>query len=354
MTREDIRSQIDNIDAHLLKLLAERMEKVMLVRKLKSGILDEKRETEVLDHVRQRSRGLLKEDFSTQLYSSIMGESRRLQSLELRTAGFQGVHGANSEMATLAWNPEWVPMPCDDFADVFDLVSDGLIDYGVLPVENTSGGYIGPVNSLMVHTDLRVVGAIDMHISHCLMVAPGTDHRDIRAVYSHPQALSQCRDFLARNHLEARVHEDTAGAARMIAEERPPTAAAIASKLAAELYGLDIIKEDIQDIDDNRTRFLVLTREELAVSDEAGHKCSVVFTPEHKAGSLFRVLETFAGEGINLTRIESIPAKPGQFSVFIDFDGSDREERVSRALETIRAFNGSIRLLGCYKEIRIP
>ncbi len=352
MTLEELRGNIDRIDSSILKLLAERMEKAVLLRRLKTGILDDKRETEVLSRVTKHSLGLLKPEFSTELYADIMKEARRLQALDLKTVGFQGVHGANSEMAALEWNPEWVTIPCTDFAEVFDLVSLGLLDYGVLPVENTSGGYIGPVNTLLIHTDLHVVGAIDMPISHCLMAVPGTDHRDIRAAYSHPQALMQCRDFLVRNHLEARVHEDTAGAARMIAEERPAAAAAIASRLAAELYGLEIIKEDIQDVDDNRTRFLVLSKQ-APETGASGTKCSVVFTPEHKAGSLFKVLETFAGEGINLTRIESIPAKPGEFSVFIDFAGSDREERVSRAMDTIRSFNSSIRMLGCYDEKRI-
>lgn len=353
MTREELRNQIDRLDANILKLLAERMEKAVLIRKLKSGILDDKREEIVLEHVRQRSRGLLKPEFGQALYSSIMNESRRLQGLELATVGFQGVHGANSEMAALSWNSEWVTIPCDDFAEVFDLVSSGLLDYGVLPVENTSGGYIGPVNQLLVHTELKVVGAIDMHVSHCLMVAQGTDHRDIRAAYSHPQALMQCREFLARNHLEARTHEDTAGAARMVAQDRPAAAAAIASRLAADLYGLEIIKEDIQDIDDNRTRFLVLTRRD-DKAREPGSKCSVVFTPEHRAGSLFKVLETFAAAGINLTRIESIPAKPGEFSVFIDFEASEDAQNVKEALATIASFNPSIRMLGCYREIRIP
>ncbi len=352
MTLEELRGNIDRIDSSILKLLAERMEKAVLLRRLKTGILDGKREVEVLARVKNQSLGLLKAGFTAELYGDIMNEAKRLQALDLKTVGFQGVHGANSEMACIEWRPEWVPIPCTDFAEVFNLVSLGLLDYGVLPVENTSGGVVGPVNTLLIHTELHVVGAIDMPISHCLMAIPGTDHRDIRAAYSHPQALMQCRDFLVRNHLEPRSHEDTAGAARMISEERPTAVAAIASRLAAELYGLEIIKEDIQDVDDNRTRFLVLSKEPQA-AETVGTKCSIVFTPEHKAGSLFKALETFAGEGINLTRIESIPAKPGEFSVFIDFDGSDKDEKVSRAMNTIHAINPSIRMLGCYDEKRV-
>ena len=175
-------------------------------------------------------------------------------------------------------------------------------------MENTLGGVVGEANQLLINTDLKVAGAVELPIHHCLLVLPGTDHREIRAVYSHPQALAQCRHFLARNNLEPVQYHDAAGSAKMLAEMAPKASAAIASKLSAKLYNLEIVKEDIDDLDRNMTRFLVLSKEE---SGETGDKCSVIFSTEHKAGTLFSVLEVFAREDINLTRIESVPDEKG-------------------------------------------
>lgn len=352
MTLAEIRRRIDRIDNSVSSLLGERMELAALVKGLKPSIEDSGRETAILDAMRKSARGLLDADFIVTLYKAIMTESKRVQALNVPTMGFQGVHGANSEAAARAWMPDCAPIPCPEFEDVFTLVSEGLVDYGILPVENTSGGIVGPVNELLIRTDLRIVGAVDMRISHCLLALPGVDYRDVHTVFSHPQALLQCRDFISRNKLEPRPFPDTAGAARMLAETRPVAAAALASPLAAELYGLDIIKENVQDLDDNRTRFVVLSRDSGEPSTD-GDKCTAVFMAEHKAGSLFRILEVFAREGINLTRIESVPERPGEYAMFLDFLGSDRDPKVGKALQEARALNPSLRILGCYSERRI-
>jgi prephenate dehydratase/chorismate mutase/prephenate dehydratase len=241
-------------------------------------------------------------------------------------------------------------MPCVEFSDVFDAVRDGLFDYGIVPVENTLGGIVGPVNSILINTDLKIVAAIDAPISHCLLAVPGADHREIRSAYSHSQALAQCRSFLARNKLEARAYYDTAGAARMISQERRTDTAAIANRFAAEIYDLEIIKDDIQDAQNNRTRFLVIAKE---AADQAGNKCSAVFSTNDKAGALFRILEIFAREGINLTRIESVPDTPGDYAIFIDFDGSDADPAVAKAISEAKDAARGFRLLGCYAERKI-
>ena len=181
----------------------------------------------------------------------------------------------------------------------------------------------------------------------CLLALPGTDHREIRTVYSHPQALAQSRQFLSRNKLDPVQYYDTAGAANMLAEERPKGSAAIASKLCAKLYHLEIVKEDIEDLERNMTRFLVLSNEE---SKEEGDKCSVIFSTEHKAGTLFRVLEVFAKDGINLTRIESIPHEPGDYAFFLDFIGSDKEDKIIKALDKAKKITTNFKMMGCYKE----
>jgi len=350
MTLEGLRQDIDRIDSRILALLDERLEKGLLTRRHKTGTLDSGREAEVLDRVAKRSKCLAGREFTEGLYKRIMAESKAVQDRGLKLVGFQGMHGAYSEAAARAWDPEAATVPFQEFAQVFDAVVSGDLDYGVVPVENTLGGIVGQVNSILVTTELRVVGAVDMPISHCLLAAPGVDHRDIRTAYSHGQALSQCRRFLERNKLDGKEWFDTAGSARMIAEDRPKGAAAIASRFAAELYGLEIIKEGIQDSAANRTRFFVLAKGPAATS---GNKCSAVFFTDDKAGALFGVLEVFAKAGINLTRIESVPDEPGDYAIFLDFDGSDRDERVSGAIDAARGLVGDFRLLGCYDEKKL-
>ena len=349
MKLKDIREDIDRIDARILALLTERMERALLTRRLKEKVADPAREAAVLERARQASRGILAAEFSEGLYRRVIDESRAIQARDPRTAGFHGEHGAYSEMAARTWNADAVAIPCREFAEIFDAVEEGIFDYGVVPVENTLGGLVGPVNEMLISTDLHVVAAVDMPVSHCLLALRGSDHREIRTVYSHWQALAQCRRFLARNNLDAVSYYDTAGAARMLAQERVKGSAAVASRLAAELYDLEIIKEGIQDGPDNRTRFLVLSKEPAAAP---GNKCSAVFSTEDKAGALFSVLEIFARASLNLTRIESVPTGPGDYAIFVDFVGSDREEHVVRAIRDAAAATRGFRLLGCYEERR--
>jgi len=350
MTLKEIRDDIDRIDAKMLALLDERMEKALLARSFKANVTDAKREEEVLGRVARSSRCLAEPEFTTDLWKRIMTESRAIQESKPKTVGFQGEHGANSEVALRAWDPKAAAMPCVDFSDVFDAVRDGLFDYGIVPVENTLGGLVGPVNSILINTDLKIVAAIDAPISHCLLAVPGADHREIRSAYSHSQALAQCRNFLARNKLEARPYYDTAGAARMIAQERRKDTAAIANRFAAEIYDLEIIKDEIQDAPNNRTRFYVIAKE---ASSQAGNKCSAVFSTDDKAGALFKTLEVFAKAGINLTRIESVPDTPGNYAIFIDFDGSDADSEVAQTIAAASSAAHGFRILGCYNERKL-
>lgn len=350
MNLKEIRKNIDVLDSKILKLLNGRMELVLMAKKSKSQIEDREREKEVLDRIRRNSTGLINAEFIERIYTEIIKESKHLQEKDYRLIAFQGEHGAYGEVASREWNSDLIPMPCSEFAEVFEGATSGLYDYGIVPVENTLGGVVGQVNELLINTDLNVVGAVELPIHLCLLALPGTDHREIRAVYSHPQALAQCRHFLARNKLGPVQYYDTAGAAKMLAEKRPKGFAAIASKLSAQLYDLEIIKENIEDLDRNMTRFLVLSKEE---NREEGNKCSVIFSTEHKAGTLFRVLEVFARKNINLTRIESIPTKPGNYAFFLDFMGSNKHESVVKALGEAEEITSNLRLMGCYKERKV-
>jgi prephenate dehydratase/chorismate mutase/prephenate dehydratase len=347
---KDIRNRIDLIDAKLLKLLNDRMEQVIMARKFKDQVEDSQREKEILDRIRNDDLGLIEADFCERLFVEIFRESKRLQAENYRIVGFQGDHGAYSEVACRGWDRQVVPVPCNEFSKVFDGVEQGLYDFGIVPVENTLGGVVGQVNDLILSTSLSVVAAVEMMVHHCLLVVPGVDHREIRTVYSHPQALAQCRHFLTRNKLEAVSYYDTAGSARMLAEQQPKGTAVIAGALAAELYNLEIIKENIEDLSNNNTRFLIFAREQ---SKTEGTKCSILFSTEHKAGTLFSVLEIFARLNINLSRIESIPKEPGNYAFFLDFLGSLADPDVKKALEDVGKITGELRLLGCYNEVKV-
>ncbi|MDA3901146.1 MAG: prephenate dehydratase [Spirochaetes bacterium] len=348
MILSDIRKKIDLKDAQILKLLHERMELAVMSKKFKSSIEDSSREEELLERLEAHSGVLINPEFSKKLYKDIIRESKRLQEQEYKLIGFQGEQGAYQELASLVWNKELIPTACATFSEVFSGVESGLYDYGIVPIENTLGGVVSQTNDLMIHSNLFVVGAVELEIHHCLMALPGTDHRDIRLVYSHQQALAQCRNFLSRHNLEGVSFYNTAGAAKMLMQEKPKASAVIASRLAADIYNLEIIKENIEDLDTNRTRFLIISKEENSVK---GEKCSVLFSTAHKAGTLFHVLEIFAKESINLTRIESIPNKPGTYVFFLDFEGDKNDPKVQNVLNQMCEITGEFRFMGCYKEI---
>jgi prephenate dehydratase/chorismate mutase/prephenate dehydratase len=350
LTLQNIRQKLDRVDYEILKLLNARMELAIKTKKFKKKITDLSRENEVLENIRKNSRGLIAPDFCEKLYLEIISESKKLQNREFQLVGFQGEHGAYSEVAIKKWRSEFVPIPCSEFADVFNGVMSEIYDFGVVPVENTLGGVVTPVNELLINTDIFVVGAVELPIHHCLLVLPDTDYREIRVVYSHSQALSQCRGFLKRNKLESVPYYDTAGAAKMLVEKAPKASAVIASKFAAEYYNLKIIKENIEDLDTNNTRFLILSKDE---NKELGEKCSVIFRTNHKAGTLFKVLEVFAKLNINLTRIESVPDEPGNYAFFLDFLGSLKDDKVLNAIEKVKKITNKFKLMGCYLEKRL-
>lgn len=347
-----LRENIDRIDMQILKLLNDRLEQAVMTRKFKEKVEDGEREKNVLEKIQNSSSGLLDPAFTDKLYRLIIEESKKAQNTIHTVIGFQGEHGAYSEEAAKKWKKDGVTVPCMEFEDVFEGVEEGLFDYGIVPVENNLGGIVGSVNNLLLKKDLKVVDALEIPVSHCLMIMPGTDHREIRSAFSHNQALSQCRDFLSRNKLDPVPYYDTAGAAKMIARKQMKGAAAIASRLAASLYGLEIIKEDIQDRDDNRTRFFIVSRQD--TRKEKGNKCSIVFSTEHKAGTLFGVLDLFAKGGINLTRIESVPSeKPGEFAFFLDFVIDEESPAVSELFGKIKKITTGFKVLGFYSEKKI-
>jgi len=342
-----IRRQIDRIDWKIIQLLSQRMEIALRSRKYKGQVFDPEREDEVFANVRRFSHNLIRPEFSEGLYRDIIEESRLIQEADLRLIGFQGEHGAYSEAAALKYAPSFIPIPCRGFKEVFENVKEGILDFGIVPVENSLEGAVTHVNDLLIERDLSIIGEVNIPVHHCLLALPETDYKELKVVYSHPQALAQCREFILRHRLKPRPFYDTAGASKMLSEERLEAVGVIANRLSAELYHLKVIKEDIEDHPSNFTRFIVLAREN---PNGPGNKCSIIFSVKHKAGALFSLLKILADAEINLTRIESRPERkrPGNYIFFADLEGSDQEARVKDALDAIQKAVVTYKFLGCY------
>jgi len=262
---------------------------------------------------------------------------------------FQGERGAYSESAVYSFFGSTArPKPCRDFSDVFQSVYDGETDYGVVPIENSIEGSVNQVYDLFLQYDLKVYGETVLKIVHCLIANPETELGSAKIIYSHPQALAQCRIFLEHLHCELISTYDTAGSVKMIKEKRMIDAAAIAGERAAEIYGMKIMAKDIADNPNNYTRFFVLSQSEPAPS--GNDKTSVIFSTKHIPGALYKALGEFAVRGINLTKIESRPTKqtPWEYNFYLDFEGNQSEKRCAEALEGLRDKSIFIRILGSY------
>ncbi|MCO5569966.1 hypothetical protein L7F22_023680 [Adiantum nelumboides] len=280
----------------------------------------------------------------------------------LRVA-YQGVPGAYSEAAAGKAYPECETVPCDQFEVAFQSLELWLTDRAVLPVENSLGGSIHRNYDLLLRHHLHIVGEVQLPVHHCLLALPGVRKADIRRVISHPQALAQCENTLTRLALDAsrEAVDDTAGAAEFIAENGLRDTAAIASSRAAEIYGMNILADGIQDDCANVTRFVMLAREPIIPRLDKPFKTSIVFATEETTGSLFKVLSAFAFRDINLTKIESRPqrqkplrtvgggkAQYFEYLFYIDFEASMANEKAQNALREVQEFTSFLRVLGSY------
>ena len=347
MKLDEIRRKIDKIDRELLVLLQERMGLAMRSKKFKASVADPKREEDVLERAGRMSLDLVERPFARQLLRTIIEESKRLQNEDRKLVAFQGEHGAYGEVAARSLVPGGAYIPCLEFVDVFQGVEQGYLDLGVVPVENSLEGAVTQVNDLLTRTGLTVAGEVKVPVRHCLLAPQETDLREIRVVYSHPQALAQCQQFLLINKMEPHPYYDTAGAAKMLARENPRAAAAIASSLCAELYDLQILRQGIEDGAANHTRFLLLSRQGAAAG---GDKTSIIFSTAHEAGRLFKVLGVFAKAQVNLTRIASMPMRsdPGNYSFFLDFEGALRDPPIAAAMAELQQMGVVVKSLGSY------
>ncbi len=265
------------------------------------------------------------------------------------TVAFQGEPGAYSQEAIFQHFGRQVnTVPCATFEDVFRAVEDGTATLGLLPVENSQAGSINQAFDLLLGHDLRVVGEVKLRVRHCLLAPKGTKPGDIKRVHSHYQALAQCERYLRTRGWEAIVAYDTAGAAKDLAADPQPGTAAIASALAAETYGLEVLDAGIEDSPDNTTRFFLLGREEPPPAKV--NKTSIVFATMHTPGALYHVLGELATRSINLTKIESRPRRnrPWHYVFYVDLEGHWQDATINRALLGLLTRTAFLKLLGSY------
>lgn len=263
---------------------------------------------------------------------------------------FQGEPGAYSEAALLEYfREDALAVGHARFEDVFDAVENGACRYGFIPIENSLAGSIHRNYDLLREHGLFIIGETTLRIRHCLIAAPGARLENIRVVNSHPQALDQCRGYLNRlPGIRVEPVYDTAGAVKQLAESRDHEVAAIASRRAAELYGMQILEEGIEDDAANYTRFLILSTR--PVDPGADAKTSVVVSLVNQPGSLFKALSVFALRDIDLTKLESRPlvGQPGEYLFYIDFAGSTADQKVINALHHLEEYAVLLRVLGSY------
>ena len=273
---------------------------------------------------------------------------------------YQGEPGAFSEAAAQQIHADAQLMPCRAFEDVFTAVEDGTAGYGVLPIENSIGGSIHRNFDLLLQHDLPIIAELEQPVVHHLLALPGSTLESIRRVYSHPQALAQCDRFLRTlTGVEIMATYDTAGSAKLVADEHLEDAAAIASARAGEVFGLTPLASAIQDFQDNLTRFLVIGRRPF--NDSVADKTSIVFSLPNEPGALFKALSAFALRGIDLTKLESrpIPGRPWEYLFYVDMAAARDELACARALAHLAEFAPTLRILGSYaswktRESRLP
>jgi len=270
----------------------------------------------------------------------------------LMKISFQGEPGAYSEQAVFNYFGNVETLPCESFDTMFDSVVSGKSDLALAPIENSLAGSIHQNYDLLLRHNLHIVGEYFLRVRHCLIANPGVKKEDIKKAISHPQALGQCAAYLRSRGIKAEQVYDTAGSVKMLRETGAKDVAAIASKRAAELYGMQILEEGIEDNAENYTRFLAVGRESIVPESEA--KTSIVFTLKNVPGSLFKAMSVFALRDIDLTKIESRPlqGKPWEYLFYIDFIGSVQDETVQRALDHLGEYAVMLRVLGSYPRFK--
>jgi len=352
---EKFRKNIDRIDDEILALLNRRSAVVIEVGKVKrvqkSRFYKPDREREILERLTSNNKGPFPNDALKVIYREILSASVALE--EPLKVTCLGPLATFTHLAALRhFGSSAAFMPVDSIKKVFENVEAGKAEYGVVPIENSNEGVVSHTLDMFTDSELQVVAEIILEVSHNLL-SKQTDKRKIKKIYSHPQALAQCRGWLEANMPGVPTKEatSTAKAAELAAREK--NTAAIASEIAARIYDLDIIERNIQDSRRNITRFLVISKE---FPHRTGNdKTSVMFTIKHKPGSLYDVLMPFKRAKINLTKIESRPSKrkAWEYIFFVDMEGHIEDAKIKKAIESLKENCLYLKILGSYPQGRI-
>ncbi len=270
-----------------------------------------------------------------------------------RAIAFQGAPGANSHRAALDFDPACLPLPCFAFEDALEAVKSGQAGSAIIPIENSQHGRVADIHFLLPESGLSIVGEYFLPISYTVM---GLSQGPFTAAYSHPQALGQTRHYLRAHGIVPMAYADTAGAAAYVKEMNDPQACAIAPRIAAELYGLTVVDEEVADAADNTTRFVLLAREPLDPATLAGHPAMTTFVFEVKnvPAALYKALGGFATNGVNMTKLES-SQKGASFAAtmfYADIVGAPGDPALDRALEELAFHCKELRMLGSYPQAR--
>lgn len=370
----EIRADIDRIDNEIIKLFKERMDCAKDVGIYKSAkdipVLNEARENEILNAVEEK--GGEYGAYARLLYSNIMELSRALQHNIVESGkafkdiinkatnelpvdnikvGYQGIKGANSHEAALKLFPNAELNNYNTFGNVFEAVDNGDITYGVLPVENSTGGSVSAVYDLILKHRFYIVGALDLPIDYCLGGIKQSEHSDIEIVWTHPQTISQCAEYIANHGYDAVPCSNTAVAARDVAKEKRLNVAAICSYKAAEEYGLRALDNHVQDDKSNTTRFIVISKK--LYIPKNSNKISLCFSLPHVTGSLYSLLCRFNSLGLNLTKIESRPRtdKNFEYLFYLDFSGNVHSNNVIELISQLSEEMPEFSFLGNYCEM---
>jgi prephenate dehydratase len=268
-----------------------------------------------------------------------------------RAVAYQGAPGANSHLAALSYAPDCIPLPCFAFEDAIDAVRNGVAARAIIPIENSLHGRVADMHFLLPESGLSIVDEYFLRIRHCLMAV---DDGPVKSATSHPQALGQCRHYLRANGIQPVSYADTAGAAALIAETRESGEAAIAPYLAAELYGLRLVAENIEDSDDNMTRFVVLAHEPRVPAPNGPVMTTFLFEVKNVPAALYKAMGGFATNGVNMTKLESYQrgASFAATEFYCDIEGMPGDPAVDRALAELEFHTKWVRLLGSYRQAR--
>ena len=370
----ELRNQIDVIDSQIVELFEKRMDicKGVAQYKIENGkkVFDRQREQEKLAKVK----ALTHNDFNShgveELFEQIMSMSRKLQYQLLAENGsqgklpfigvdeldtkrarvvFQGADGAYSQMAMNSFFGDQVTsFHVDTFREAMGAIEEGAADFAVLPIENSTAGVVSEIYDLLSEYENYIVGEQIIKIEHCLLGIPGSRIEDIKTVYSHPQSLMQSSQYLEEHNWQLISMQNNAFAAKKVADEKDGSQAAVASAYAAQVYGLEILKKGINQLEDNSTRFIIVTNQRIFRKD--ANKISICFEIPHMSGSLYHMLSHFIYNNLNMTKIESrpMPDRNWEYRFFIDFDGNLADGAVKNALRGLREEARNLRILGNY------